>query len=93
MAVKPRALLAGAVFAGALAAGGVSLAAAQTNAPSAPETTNPDQTTTPPNNPYGPDQGRSHDGHNCPNMGGENGNGGSQNNPQNSVSPDIENSI
>jgi hypothetical protein len=95
MAVKPRALLAGAVFAGALAAGGVSLAAAQTNAPSTPETTNPDATTAPRNNPYGPDHGRSHDGHNCPNMGGENGHNdtGSQNDLQHRVSPDIENSI
>jgi hypothetical protein len=89
MAVKPRVLLAGAVFAGALAAGGVSLAAAQTNSPSAPETTTPNPSTNPPNGSYTFDQGGSHDGHNCPNMGSDNSNNGTQTSP----SPDVENSI
>ncbi len=89
MAVKPRALLAGAVFTGALAAGGVSLAAAQTNSPSTPETTTPDQSTTPPINPDGRDRGPSHDGRNCPKMDGAQDGGGTQS----WVSPDLENSI
>jgi hypothetical protein len=91
MVVKPRVLLAGAVFAGAIAAGGVSLAAAQTNSPSAPDTTTPNQQpANPPNGGYTFDQGGSHDGHNCPNMGGaSNSNDGTQTSP----SPDVENSI
>ena len=75
MAVKPAVLLASAAFVGALGYGGISLASAQTPT-TTPNTTNPGESTTAPNNSYAPnDSATPKDTKNCPNMGSE-GSGG-----------------